>query len=189
VKKALTALAAFVLMTAAVPAGATGFAIFGSGWEPDAVDEALGGGISLSFPFGDSGLGMDFRGTFYRESNSGALVIDPDNAFPEFGLKIVPVDAALRYDFSQDGAVNLYLGGGASYLFLEVDQGPDLDDELGWLAFVGAEFGEPDGARFFLEGSYRSVTSTIRSDGDEIVDDVPIDLDGAMVNLGIVWRF
>lgn len=202
-KKALTALAAFVLMTAAAPAGATGFAIFGSGWDPDAVDEALGGGIALSFPFGDSGLGMDFRGSFYQEANSAALVIDNDNAFREFGLQIVPVDVALRYDFNQDGAANLYLGGGASYLFLDIDQGPDLDDELGWLAIVGAEFGDPAGARFFLEGSYRSVTSTVRAEdlrdflddddgsshGDEIDDDVPIDLDGAMVNLGIVWRF
>jgi hypothetical protein len=190
VKKALAALAAFVLMTAAAPAGATGFTIFGSWWNPDAVGEALGGGISLSFPLGDSGLGMDFRGSFYQETgDESPIVHGPDSVFREFGLQIVPVDAALRYDFNQDGAANLYLGGGASYFFLDVDQGPDLDDELGWLAFVGAEFGDPAGARFFLEGSYRSVTSTIRSDGDEIVDDVPIDLDGAMVNLGIVWRF
>lgn len=188
-RNALTVLAAFVLMTAAAPAGAVSFAIFGSGWDPDAVDEALGGGISLSFPFGDSGLGMDLRGSFYQEANVASIGVDDDNVFRDFGLQIVPVDAALRYDFSSDGAANLYLGGGASYLFLDVDQGPDLDDELGWLAFVGAELGDPDGARFFLEGSYRSATSTVRADGDEIVDDVPIDLDGAMVNLGIVWRF
>ena len=76
-KKALTALAAFVLTTAVAPAGATGFTIFGSGWNPDVTDEALGGGISLSFPFGDSGLGVDFR---------GSVPIDLDGAMVNLGI-------------------------------------------------------------------------------------------------------
>lgn len=187
-KKTLVGLA--ILAFAAAPVSATGFSIYGSGWDPDAVDDALGGGIGFSFPVGESGFGLDFRGSFFQEADIDNVGDDDRDVFRDFGLQIIPVDAAVRYDFNNEGAANFYVGGGASYYFLDIDNGPDLDDELGWLAFVGAEFGNPDGARFFLEGGYRAVESTVRNeDLDEIDDDVDIDLNGPTVNLGVVWKF
>ena len=204
-RKILLAVAALAL--AATPGSATGFAIYGSGWNPDAVEDALGVGTSLSFPFGESGLGVDLRGSFYQEASVDLENIGDDDSVDirDAGLQIIPVDAALRYDFNNEGRANFYLGGGASYLFLELDEGPNLDDEVGWLGFVGARFGDPDGLNFFLEGGYRAVEATVRAEdlrdffdddddgtsgpGEEIDEDVAINLDGAMINLGLVWSF
>jgi hypothetical protein len=204
-RKILLAVAALAL--ASTPASATGFAIYGSGWNPDAVEDALGVGTSLSFPFGESGLGLDLRGSFYQEASVDLENIGDDDSVDirDAGLQIIPVDAALRYDFNNEGRANFYLGGGASYLFLDLDNGPNLDDEVGWLGFVGARFGDPDGLNFFLEGGYRGVEATVRAedlrdffddddDGtsgpdEEIDEDVDINLDGAILNLGLVWSF
>jgi hypothetical protein len=200
-----TLLAVAALALAAAPASATGFAIYGSGWNPDAVEDALGVGTSLSFPFGESGLGLDLRGSFYQEASVDLDEIGDGNGdavdIRDFGLQIIPVDAALRYDFNNEGRASFYVGGGASYLFLDLDNGPNLDDEVGWLGFVGARFGDPDGMNFFVEGAYRGVEATIRSEDlddffdddpgepDEIDEDVDINLDGALLNLGLVWSF
>lgn len=195
-RKVLLAIVALAIVAA--PASATGFAIFGSGWDPDTVDDALGGGVSLSFPVGSSGFGIDLRGSFYQEANVDNVGADNGDVFRDFGLQILPVDAALRYDFNNEGAANFYLGGGASYLFLDLDNGPDLDDEVGWLAFVGARFGDPEGVNFFVEGAYRGVEATVRAeDLDDFFDDdtpnfdedVAIELDGPMINAGVVWGF
>ena len=207
-RKILLASAALALV-ATVPASATGFAVYGTGWNPDAVEDAVGLGTSLSFPFGDSGLGMDLRGSFNQEASVTLDAIGDDEQdaleINDAGLQIVPVDAALRYDFNHAGSTNFYVGGGASYLFLDIDDGPDLDDEVGWLGFVGARFGDPEGLNFFVEGGYRGVEATVRAEdlrdffdddddgtsgpGEEIDEDVAINLDGAMVNLGLVWSF
>ena len=205
-RKILLATAALALV-AVTPASATGFALYGSGWNPDAVEDALGVGTSLSFPFGESGLGLDLRGSFYQEASVDLENVGDDDAVDirDLGLQIIPVDAALRYDFNNEGRANFYVGGGASYLFLDLDDGPDLDDEVGWLGFVGARFGDPDGMNFFLEGGYRGVEATVRAedfndffddddDGtsgpdEEIDEDVDINLDGAILNLGLVWSF
>jgi hypothetical protein len=191
-------IAVVVLAFATAPASATGLAIYGSGWDPDTVDDALGGGVSLSFPLGDSGLGLDLRGSFYQEADFDDLGPDDEEVFRDFGLQIVPLDAALRFDVNNEGPASFYFGGGASYLFLDLDNGPDLDDEVGWLGFVGARFGDPEGASFFVEGAYRGVEATVRAedlddffDGDDpnFDEDVAIELDGPMVNLGLVWAF
>jgi hypothetical protein len=54
---------------------------------------------------------------------------------------------------------------------------------------------------FFIEGAYRGVEATIRSEDlddffdddpgepDEIDEDVAINLDGPLLNLGLVWSF
>lgn len=200
-KRSLVVFAALAL--AAAPASAGGFAIYGSGWDPDAIEDALGGGVSFVVPLGDEGPGLDFRGSFFQQADFDNIGDDDEDVIREFGLQVMPVDAALRFDFNKRGAVNFYLGGGASYLFLELDEGPDLDDQLGWLGFAGVQFGDPFGVRFFVEGGYRGVEATVRAEdlhdffddddgsqgGDEIDDDVVIDLDGPMVNVGIVWSF
>jgi hypothetical protein len=202
-----TLLLVAALLAATSPASATGLAIYGSGWNPDAVEDAVGFGTSLSFPMGGSGFGIDLRGSFHQEASVDLDAVGPGDGdaleIRDFGLEIIPVDAALRYDFAPTGRANFYVGGGPSYLFLDFDEGPNVDDELGWLGFVGARFGNPDGLNFFVEGGYRGIEATMRADdfndfvddddgedgADEIDEDVAINLDGAMVNLGLVWSF
>jgi hypothetical protein len=200
-RKVLLALG--VLALAGVPASASDFALYGAGWDPDGLQEALGGGASLHF--GET-FGVDLRATYYQNAEVDNIDVGPgDDNDPEvFGdLQMIPVEALLRYDFDNDGPANFYVAGGASYIFLDWDDGPDLDDEVGWIALGGARFGDPGGLNFFVEGAWRAVEATVRADdlndffddddgsdgADEIDEDVDLDLDGALINLGVVWTF
>lgn len=197
--------ALFLLVAAALagaPLAASDFSIYGSGWNPDQIEEALGGGTSLHF--GET-FGVDLRATYYRNAEVDNIDIGPDDDDPDvFGdLRIIPVEALLRYDFDSRGPADFYVGGGASYIFLDFDDGPNVDDEVGWIALGGARFGDPGGINFFVEAAYRGVEATVRAEdlrdffddddnddfGDEIDEDVDLNLDGALVNVGVVWTF
>jgi opacity protein-like surface antigen len=189
---------------AGAPLSASDFAIYGSGWDPDAIEEALGGGAS--FHWGET-FGIDLRATYYQNAevdNIDGPFDDDETNQDVFGdLQMIPLEALLRFDFNNDGPVNFYLAGGASYVMLDIDNGPDLDDEVGWIALGGARFGDPGGVNFFVEGAYRGIEATVRADdlrdffddddggnfGDEIDEDVALNLDGALINLGVVWSF
>jgi opacity protein-like surface antigen len=198
-RKAIITLGLAALLSG--PVAASDFAIFGSGWDPDGIEEALGGGASLHF--GES-FGVDLRATYYQNAELDNIRIGDDDAPDVFGdLQMIPIEALLRYDFNNDGPANFYVGGGASYVMLDWDDGPDLDDEVGWVALAGARFGRPGGMGFFVEGAYRGIEATVRADdlrdffddddggdfGDEIDEDVDLNLDGVLVNLGLVWTF
>lgn len=187
----------FLALTGA-PLSASDFAIYGSGWDPDGIEEALGGGVGLHF--GET-FGVDLRATYYQDAEIDRIDIGPgnDDERPVFGdLQMIPIEALLRYDFNNDGPANFYVAGGASYIMLDWDDGPDIDDEVGWVALAGARFGSPGGMGFFIEGAYRGVEATVRADDlDDFFDDdttnfdenVDLNLDGALVNLGVVWTF
>ena len=201
-RKALCVLGLTALASA--PLAASDFALYGSGWDPDGIQEAFGGGASLHF--GET-FGVDLRATYYQNAEADNIDIGPGNDDDDevFGdLQMIPIEALLRYDFNNDGPANFYVGGGASYVMLDWDDGPDLDDEVGWVGLVGARFGDPGGLNFFVEGAYRGIEATLRADdlndffdedddddnfGDEFDEDVDLNLDGALVNLGVVWSF
>ena len=200
-RKALAMLGLVAL--AGAPAVASDLSLYGSGWDPDGIEEAFGGGAS--FHIGDS-FGIDLRGTYYQNAEADNIEIGPnEDDDPEvFGdLQMIPVEALLRFDFNNDGPANFYVGGGVSYIFLDIEDGPDVDDETGWIGLVGARFGDPGGVNFFIEGAYRGVEATVRSEdlndffddddgtdfGDEFDEDVALNLDGALINLGVVWTF
>ena len=185
------------------PLAASDFSIYGSGWDPDGIQEAFGGGAGVHF--GET-FGVDLRATYYQNAEADNIDIGPGNDDDDevFGdLQMIPIEALLRYDFNNDGPANFYVGGGATYVMLDWDDGPDLDDEVGWIALAGARFGGPGGMGFFVEGAYRGIEATVRADdlrdffddddggnfGDEIDEDVDLNLDGVLVNLGLVWTF
>ena len=191
-KKALVVIA--LMLVATSPALASGFSVFGSYWDTSDVDETFGGGLGLSFPLGEAGLGLDLRATYYQELSDEPIdnLFDDDEAvFQEESLEVLPLEAGLRWSFNTDGTFNPWVGAGISYMLLDTTRsGLEVDDETGFYVTFGSSFGDPDGMNFFAEALYRSTEATVRSDDpDRIRDEVSIDLDGLGLNAGIVWRW
>lgn len=179
------------------PALAGGLSIYGTYWDTDAAEEAAGGGVRLGIPLGTV-VQLDLGATYYEELTDRPFdeLGDIDTPFQENGLQVIPVEAGLRFNFAENSRFNPYIGGGASYLFLDSDFG-DVDDEAGWYARLGAEFGEINGNGFFVEAGYRGVEATVENDPNDFDDfddiefeeETEIDLSGALVNAGYVWRW
>jgi hypothetical protein len=194
-----TTIPALLLATslAAAPAAAGGFSAYGTYWDTDAADSAAGGGLRLGVPLGPV-LQFDLGASYYEElvNRPFRALGDVETPFVENGLQVWPVEAGLRLNFAEGRRVNPYLGGGAHYLFMDSDFG-EVDDEAGWYARLGTEFGEVEGNGFFVEAGYRGVEVTVENDPADFEDfddvdfeaETEIDLSGALVNLGYVWRF
>lgn len=186
-----------ICLLGAAPASAQ-LKVFGSYWNTTDVDETFGGGVGFAVPFGESGLGLHFRGTYYQELTDEPLenLFEDDNQgfFAEESLEVLPFDVGLHYNFAPRGAFSPYIGAGATYFLIDTTrEGVDVDDETGFHAEVGSQFGDPDGVNFFAEAVYRSTEATLvrerRQNNIDLRDEVAIDLDGVAVNAGIVWRF
>lgn len=186
---------AVLLFAWASMAGATDFKLYGSYWSTTDVDDAFGGGIGFSFPFGSSPLAFSVAATYYQELSDDPvsnLFDEDEGVFQEEGLEVLPIDAGLQLNLTPHGPFNLWLEGGVSYFFIDTTRsGLDVDDETGWHASVGSRFGSPDGASFFAEALYRSTEATVRRTDDDVDldDEVAIDLDGFVVNAGVLWTF
>lgn len=187
---------AMILFAWAAMASATDFKLYGSYWNTTDVDDAVGGGLGFSFPLGESPLAISVGATYYQELSDepvSNLFDDDEGVFQEEGLEVLPVDAGLQINLQQRGPFNLWIEGGVSYFFIDTTRsGLDVDDETGWHASIGSRFGDPDGANFFAEALYRSTEATVRRadvDDVDVDEDVAIDLDGFVVNAGILWTF
>lgn len=149
------------------------FAVFGSYWDAD-IDSTTGIGVK-----GRLGM-LDLRATYYEDATGDDGV----------EVEAIPIEAGVAYNFAPHLPVNPYVGAGVSYHLLDSNEG-SVDDEVGWYAVVGGEFGMTEGISFMGELMYRDVDATIedRSDGFLVQDDVSVDLNGFAVNLGAAWRF
>ncbi len=184
--------AAFALLLVSVPAQATGFGVYGAWWDTDELEDAGGLGLSLSFPLNEV-LGLEVRGTYFEEFSEDpleGLVEGDQRVFEKQSLHIVPLEVGLRIHFAREMAnMRPYVGVGASYHMLDSDFG-DIDNEFGYYASLGSNFGDGEGADFWAEALYRKVEGTIDFRGDnDIRDSVAFDLDGLGVNLGVVWNW
>ncbi|HYU35004.1 MAG TPA: outer membrane beta-barrel protein [Thermoanaerobaculia bacterium] len=187
----LAALAVF-----ATPAEAQ-FKIYGSYWNTSDVDDTFGGGLGFDIPFGQSGFALALDGTYYRELSDEPVgnLFDPNEGFfKKNSLEVLPVDVGIHYNFQPRGSFSPWIGGGATYFFIDTTRkGINVDDETGWHVSAGSFFGEPGGrTNFFAEALYRSTESTLtrtRNDNLRVNDNVKIDLDGFAVNAGLAWRF
>lgn len=167
----------------AVPSHAGSFGFFGTYWDTKDADHGWGGGVRSSF--GDA-VQFDLRGTYYNDLRRDAGPRD-------FELHAAPIDAGVSFHFLNAGAVEPYLGGGASYFLLDTNRG-DIDDEVGYYGVGGIEVGTSEtGPRFFVEAMYRDVRGTLRDDPDDELPDVSdrirLQLRGISANLGLVWRW
>jgi hypothetical protein len=185
-------------LSIAPPATAMDFALLGSYWDTDAAGDAAGGGFVLGFPFNDV-VAVELRGTYYEELTDDPLenAFDSDDpVFQEQGIQVLPVEAGLRFSFSDEYRFRPYIGGGASYFLLDSDFG-NFSDELGYYAVVGASFGGSDAGSLFVEATWRKATATIELDPEDLddIDDLDVDetadldLDGVGVNFGWRWNF
>lgn len=183
---------AAVLATA--PASARGFSLYGSYWDTDQAGEAVGGGLSFEIPINER-VGVDLRGAWYSQ---GELEnpFDEGDTFTERDLNLAPVEAGLRFNFNPSGTFSPYVGGGFSYIFMDLDSDRfEVDDETGWYALGGARIGDGAGVDLLAEIAYRKAEATVSDSGLTPVDefdleeDVALDIDGPGVNLGVVWNF
>lgn len=185
------------LVLGATPAFAGGLSVYGTYWNTDAADEAAGAGVRLGIPLGRV-VQLDLGATYYEElvDRPFDALGDVETPFVENGLQVIPVEAGLRLNFAESSRLNPYIGGGATYYFIDSDFG-NVDDEAGWYARIGAEFGEPGGSGFFAEAGYRGVEVTVENDPSDFDDfddldfeeQTDVDLSGAVVNAGYVWRW
>jgi hypothetical protein len=195
VKRLLLGIFILALLSAA-PAFASDFGLFGTYWDTRDADETFGGGVELNFAFGESPLGLELRGTYYQQLSDepvSALFDDDEGFFVEESLEALPIEAGLRYNFNPTGNVSPWISGGVSYIFLDISdvEGAEVDDETGWYAGLGSRFGQPDGVSFYGEVLYRATEATVQRERDDIdlEDTVNIELDGVVVNAGVMWTF
>lgn len=197
-KKALGILI-LTLVCASPAAMAQQFELFGSYWDTADVDETFGGGIGMAFPFGETGLGLHVKGTYYQELTDEPLdnLFDNNDGqgfFAEESLEVLPVDAGLHYEFAPRGSFSPWIGGGFTYFLIDTTRaGIEVDDETGFHVSLGSRIGNREGANFFAEAIYRSTEATLvrerRNNNLDLRDEVKIDLDGVAVNAGLLWRF
>jgi len=182
--KRIVMLLVAVAAIGAAPSHAGSWGVFGSYWDTKEADHGFGGGLRTSF---GEALQFDLRGTYFNDLKRDAGVND-------YKLHAAPFDAGLSFHFQNESAVEPYLGGGASYFLLDSNRGK-IDDEVGYYALAGVEFGSnsPSGMRFFVEGQYRDVRGTIvdrdNSDLPDVTRRIRLQLRGLGATAGLLWHF
>ncbi len=184
-------------------ASAGGFTLFGSYWDTDALGDTIGAGFLLAIPLGESQWDIDLRATYFEDLEDQSFddfiddVFDDDeNPVVKNSIRIIPLEAGLKYNFASEEVFNFYLGGGGGYYLLD-NTGFNIDDEFGFYAVAGLTIGASDGIAFAAEVIYRKIEGSVDNDPSNIddIDDlggnnrIGLDLDGVGANVGIIWRW
>src|SRR3989442_6595572 len=139
-KRAILGLAALACFS--VPASAGSFGFYGSYWDSDQADSSWGGAARMGFSFVKF-LELEFHGTEYPRFKSEVGLQNID-------VKALPVDGGLRFNFLPTAPFNPYVGAGASYYFLDSNQG-SIDNQTGWYGEAGGDIRRQK-ARLFAGG-------------------------------------
>lgn len=147
---------------------------YGSWWDSGDADTSFGGGLRGTM--GDE-IALDLGWTYFAgdDISIGAY---------SGGVNSNAIDLGLRYTFPME----IYLGGGGSYYFMDSDIG-STDGTWGLYGLVGWSFGG-ENIRGFVEGIYRYADTSI--DFDRPVNgsySYDISYDGFGANIGIMFRF
>lgn len=153
--------------TAALAQAESSMGVYGSWWDTDDANDAWGVGVK-----GRIGM-FELRGTWYDKFDVRSGV----------EIESIPIEAGIAWNFAPHLAVNPYVGAGVGYHFMDTNLG-SVDDEVGWYAVLGGEFGMPAGFAMIGEVMYRDVDATLENGFREKVD-----LSGFAVNIGAGWRF
>jgi hypothetical protein len=166
----------------AVPAWAGGaYSLFGSYSELNDDASAAGVGVRVSVG-GEHWLG-DLSWT-WLQGRDGTITV----AGIEDTLQVIPTDLGVRYLFNPRGSVNPYIGAGATFFYVNLNDG-NADNAVGGYAMLGINFGHGR-ARFFAEGIYRVGSADVSyrtSPIDTLADSM--DVGGFGANAGVVWTF
>jgi hypothetical protein len=178
-RKTLLVLAICIL---AVPAWAGGgFSLFGTWTEINEDASAPGAGMRASVG-GQHWVG-DLTWT-WLEGQDGVSTI----AGFEDSVQIIPTDLGVRYLFNTQGSFKPYIGAGATFFWVNLNDG-DADHAWGGYGILGFSLGKSR-ARFFAEATYRygSTDVTYLVTPVESVTG-SMDLGGFGVNAGVIWTF
>jgi hypothetical protein len=174
----------------ASPALATDFGLYGTYWDTKALDSTAGGGVKLGF--GEGVVRFEVRASHFPDisENFNQLV---DDGTGRFKVRATVPEAGLTFNFAPEQRFQPYLGAGASYYVLDTNRF-EIDDEIGYYGLVGFHVGRPEGGpAFFAEAMYRKVDATVKDDDvtdpDNLNGKVGLDLSGAAVNAGVLFRF
>ena len=183
----LVALCALVLGAASLAAPASAVSLYAAYWDTNDLGEA--GGIGVGFKFGRK-LALEVAGTYYEELDEDPfdLLEDGESPFVEGGFDVIPIDAGFRWSAGTGLGGGFYLGAGATLFMIDSNvDGVEVDDEAGWYAKVGYDFGNGRGTTFFVEGLLRQVDTDVGLDLG-IIDEpaqVNLDLEGVSIHFGI----
>lgn len=191
-KRTMLAIAALPLLALGSAHAGGSFGVAASYWDTKDADKSAGGGIEWASQLGRV-LDYEFRASYFEQLDDEPLdvLFDGDSPF-ETGIKALPVDLGLRFNFARDAVTfHPYASVGASYYFLDSDFG-SLDDEIGWYGGLGTAIGDGQGVDFFAQLLYRSLegTADISEIGDDAFQDrLDVDLSGVGVNAGVRWTW
>jgi len=192
VKTVLVTLALTALFAGSASAGSV--AVYATWWDTSDADAVGGLGVNFAWPIGESAVDIEARLSYYEELTNQPLDdFFSGNSPLETGLKALPVEVGVRFNFSRDNAFwHPWVGGGGAYYALDSDSG-NIDDEIGFYATFGSIFGDGKGADFYTDFSYRFVKGEVSDfgdlNGDGLDDSFDVDLGGPVVNLGVVWKW
>ena len=183
----LIALSVLVVGALTLAAPASAVSLYAAYWDTNDLGEA--GGVGLGFKFGRK-LALEIAGTYYEELDEDPfdLLEDGESPFVDGGFDVIPIDAGFRWSAGTGLGGGFYLGVGATLFMIDSNvDGVEVDDEAGWYAKIGYDFGNGRGTTFFVEGLLRQVDTDV---GVELgfIDEatqVNLDLEGVSVHFGI----
>jgi len=170
------------------PAFSGGVGVFASHMDTSDLDNSVGIGGRLLVDLSQQ-MQLDLSVAYHDN-------LDDSIAGQDLELELVPVELGglLKIQVS-DTRVFPYIGAGAGYYRLDLDDGNpltdndegSLDDEFGWYGVLGLDFRFSESFGFFFEGRYRQIEGTLEGNRFERFDegDLDLDLGGITINTGL----
>ena len=176
--------------------GLAGVTLYGAYW--DTADLGASAGAGISFRTDNEGFAWELRGTYFPDLTEDFDKIfdsDTDSGF-DLEIEAIPLDLGVVVQFFGDTGFRPYVGGGVSYFLLDSNVG-NLSDEVGYYGVAGLQLGSGRTLSFALEAVYRVMEGTLETDvddfgdlfGNDIQDEVDLDLAGIGFHAGVVLQF
>jgi len=178
-RKALLVLGICIL---AVPAWAGGgYSLFGTWTEINEDASAPGAGMRVSIG-GQNWVG-DLTWTWLQGQDDVSTITGYQDT-----VQVIPTDLGVRYLFDTQGSFKPYIGVGATFFWVNLNDG-DADNAWGGYGILGFSLGESR-TRFFAEATYRFGSSDVTYNMTPVsVVTGSMDVGGFGVNAGVVWAF
>ncbi len=178
-RKALLVLGICIL---AVPAWAGGgYSLFGTWSEINEDGSAPGAGMRVSVG-GNNWVG-DLTWTWLQKQDGVATIAGYTDE-----LQVIPTDLGIRYLFNTQGSFKPYIGAGATFFYVNVNDG-NADNAWGGYAMLGFNLGQSR-TRFFAELTYRYGSSDVTYQQTPVNSVTgSMDVGGLGVNAGVMWSF